>query len=300
MTLPARTTCHALLGIAAVLAACAPRVEEDAHAGHDHSHDSEHDEDAPRHYVRFLHDGEPSYGMLEAEENAVVPITGDLFGEHGMAAEHVDLDGLELLPPTDPSKVIAVGLNYLSHLGEREPAAEPGLFAKYPSSLVADGDDIVIPAGAANVHFEGEMVLVIGATCKDVTPEHAMYCVFGVTAGNDISERDWQASDLQWLRAKGADTFGPVGPSIAVGLDPDNLLLETRVNGETVQSERTSDLIFDVPTMISYISRYFTLEPGDLIYTGTPGTTSALAPGDVVEVELEGVGVLTNTVSAGG
>ena len=194
-----------------------------------------------------------------------------------MADVHLDLDAVKLLPPTDPGKVIAVGLNYLSHLGGREPAAEPGLFAKYPSSLVGDGDDIVVPPGSTDLHFEGEMVLVIGATCKDATPEHALFCVFGVTAGNDVSERGWQASDLQWLRAKGADTFGPVGPAMVVGLDPDDLLLQTRVNGETVQSERTSDLIFDVATMVSYISRYFTLEPGDLIFTGTPGTTSALS-----------------------
>jgi 2-keto-4-pentenoate hydratase/2-oxohepta-3-ene-1,7-dioic acid hydratase in catechol pathway len=123
-----------------------------------------------------------------------------------------------------------------------------------------------------------------------------MQCVFGVTAGNDVSERNWQGQDLQWFRAKASDTFGPVGPVIATGLDPDNLLVQTRVNGETRQSERTSDLIFDTREIVSYISRYITLEAGDLIFTGTPQATRAMQPGDVVEVEVEGVGVLRNAV----
>ena len=120
--------------------------------------------------------------------------------------------------------------------------------------------------------------------------------VFGITAGNDVSERDWQGSDLQWLRAKASDSFGPVGPTIARGVDPDNVLVETRVNGEVRQHERTADLIFGTAAIVSYVSRYVTLEPGDLIFTGTPGSTQALDDGDVVEVEVEGVGVLRNTV----
>jgi 2-keto-4-pentenoate hydratase/2-oxohepta-3-ene-1,7-dioic acid hydratase in catechol pathway len=123
-----------------------------------------------------------------------------------------------------------------------------------------------------------------------------MACVFGITAGNDISERDWQANDLQWLRAKGSDTFGPVGPTIARGMNPDDVLVETRVNGEVRQHERTSDLIFGTARIVSYISRYVTLEAGDLIFSGTPGSTQAMQDGDVVEVEVEGVGILRNTV----
>ena len=140
------------------------------------------------------------------------------------------------------------------------------------------------------------MVLVIGKTCSNVTEAEALACVFGITAGNDISERDWQANDLQWLRAKGSDTFGPVGPTIAWGVDPDDVLVETRVNGEVRQHERTSDLIFGTAMIVSYISRYVTLEAGDLIFSGTPGSTQALQDGDVVEVEVEGVGILRNTV----
>jgi 2-keto-4-pentenoate hydratase/2-oxohepta-3-ene-1,7-dioic acid hydratase in catechol pathway len=129
-----------------------------------------------------------------------------------------------------------------------------------------------------------------------VKREDALNYVFGVTIGNDVSERAWQQSDLQWYRAKGADTFGPLGPWIVTGLNYQDVLLETRVNGKTLQSQRTKDLIFDIPYLVSYISQYVTLVPGDVIYSGTPGTTSAMKPGDVVEVEIEGVGVLRNKV----
>jgi 2-keto-4-pentenoate hydratase/2-oxohepta-3-ene-1,7-dioic acid hydratase in catechol pathway len=245
-------------------------------------------------FVRYRQDGIVSYGVLRGEQ--IMEIDGDLFGQHRPTDRWVDLAGVELLVPTPARKVIAVGLNYRSHLGDREPAAYPGLFAKYPTSLVATGQDIAAPPGAGNLHYEGEMVLVIGKTCSDVTEAEAMDCVFGITAGNDVSERDWQADDLQWLRAKASDSFGPVGPTIARGVDPDDVLVETRVNGEVRQHERTADLIFGTAAIVSYVSRYVTLEAGDLIFTGTPGTTRALSGGDVVEVEVEGVGVLRNTV----
>ena len=137
---------------------------------------------------------------------------------------------------------------------------------------------------------------MIGKRAKNVSVAAAPQHVFGVTAGNDVSERDWQKNDLQWFRAKAADTFGPLGPVIVKGLNYGDLLLQTRVNGEVLQSQRTKDLLFDVPTLVSYISKYVTLEPGDLIYTGTPGSTKAMKPGDVVEIEIEGVGVLRNRV----
>ncbi len=152
------------------------------------------------------------------------------------------------------------------------------------------------PADASNVHFEGELVIVIGKTATKVKREDALNYIFGVTIGNDVSERAWQREDLQWYRAKGADTFGPLGPWIVTGLNYQDVLLETRVNGKTLQSQRTKDLIFDIPYLVSYISQYVTLVPGDVIYSGTPGTTSAMKPGDVVEVEIEGLGVLRNKV----
>ena len=141
-----------------------------------------------------------------------------------------------------------------------------------------------------------EMVLVIGKECARVSEAEAPGCIFGITAGNDVSERDWQSADLQWFRAKASDTFGPVGPAIAVGLNPDDVLVETRLNGEVRQHQRTTDLIFNTSEIVSYVSRYVTLRPGDLIFTGTPGSTKAMENGDVVEVEVEGVGVLRNTV----
>jgi 2-keto-4-pentenoate hydratase/2-oxohepta-3-ene-1,7-dioic acid hydratase in catechol pathway len=137
---------------------------------------------------------------------------------------------------------------------------------------------------------------VIGKRAKNVAREDAKSYVFGVTVGNDVSERDWQRADLQWFRAKASDTFGPLGPAVVAGLNYDNLLLQTRLNGEVVQSQRTEDLIFNVAYIVSYVSRYVTLVPGDIIYTGTPGTTRQIKSGDVVEVELEGVGVLRNKV----
>ena len=140
------------------------------------------------------------------------------------------------------------------------------------------------------------MVVVIGKRARLVQPGTSSDYVFGVTAGNDVSERRWQATDLQWLRAKSSDTFGPLGPAIVRGLGYDDLLLQTRVNGEVRQSQRTGDLLFDVDTLVCYITQVITLEPGDLIFTGTPGTTQGMKPGDVVEIELEGVGVLRNRV----
>ncbi len=245
-------------------------------------------------FVRYTHEEREAYGILEGE--TIHELDGAPFGAPRRTGAAVAPAAVRLLAPCTPSKVIAVGLNYQSHLGEREPAAYPGLFAKYPTSIIGPEQPIVMPPDAANLHYEGEMVIVIGREASRVSREEAPQYVFGVTAGNDVSERDWQRADLQWLRAKASDGFGPVGPVIARSLDYDDLLLETRVNGEVRQRERTRDLIFDVATIVSYVSRYVTLLPGDLIFTGTPGTTRAMAPGDVVEVELEGVGVLRNTV----
>jgi len=182
--------------------------------------------------------------------------------------------------------------------GQRAAATYPGLFAKLPTTIIGPEEAIVFPPDAKNVHFEGEMVVVIGKRAHDVPEADAKQYVFGVTAGNDVSERDWQKADLQWFRAKGTDTFGPLGPVITTGLNYDDLLVQTRLNGEVKQRQRTTDLIFSVAAIVSYVSRYVTLMPGDVIYTGTPGTTSAMKPGDVVEVEVEGVGVLRNRVTA--
>lgn len=215
------------------------------------------------------------------------------------SGEAVPLAAVRPLAPSVPGKVLAVGRNYRSHLGDRDVPAEPGLFTKLPTSIIGPGEDIVLPPGASEVHAEGEMVVVIGRTARRVAPERAGECVFGVTAGNDVSERRWQREDLQWLRAKGSDTFGPIGPVLTTGLDPGDLALETRIDGERVQSASTRELIFPVEEIVAWASRYVTLEPGDVIFTGTPGRTGSLAPGSRVEVELEGVGVLENRVRTG-
>ncbi len=245
-------------------------------------------------YVRFSAAGTTAFGLLEGE--TIRELAGAPWDGARPTGRTRRLADVTLLAPVTPGKVIAVGLNFRSHLGTRAPAAEPGLFAKYPSSVVGPEAEIRYPADATNLHYEGEMVIVIGRRARHVTREEAPAYIFGVTAGNDVSERAWQASDLQWFRAKASDTFAPIGPVVVSGLDYNDLLLQTRLNGEVVQSERTKDLIFDVATIVSYLSRYLTLEPGDVIFTGTPQTTRAMKPGDVVEIEVEGVGVLRNRV----
>lgn len=247
-------------------------------------------------FVRFSANGATSYGTLEGE--VIRQLSGGLFDPPKATGKTFKLAEVKLLAPCEPRKVIAVGLNYKSHLGERPSATYPGLFAKMPTSIVGPGDDIVLPEDAKNAHYEGELVVVIGRRAKNVTAADAPNYVFGVTAGNDVSEREWQKADLQWFRAKASDTFGPLGPVIVQGLNYGDLLLQTRLNGEVVQSQRTKDLIFDVPTIVSYVSKFVTLEPGDVIYTGTPGTTRRMSPGDTVEIEIEGVGILRNKVRA--
>jgi len=195
--------------------------------------------------------------------------------------------------------------NYRSHLDSAQVPPKyriPQVFFKSPSCLIGHGEPIVIPKDAKDVHYEAEMVIVIGKKARQVPKAQALEHVFGVTCGNDVSERVWQndeqAKDIQWWRAKGSDTFGPVGPCVATGLDLGNLQLRLRLNGQVKQEDRTSHLIHGVADLVSFISQYVTLQPGDLIFTGTPGTTSALKPGDVVEVEMDGVGVLRNPVVA--
>ena len=249
-------------------------------------------------YVRYEHQGSEAYGILEGE--TIHELEGAPFEAVRRTGVTRQLSAVSLLPPTAPEKVIAVGFNYKSHLGDTPEAEYPGIFSKFPTSLIPHGDVITYYDDASNLHYEGEMVLIIGKTARNVSEADARDHIFAVAPGNDVSERVWQQNDLQWFRAKGADTFGPVGPVMAGGVDYDDLLLETRVNGEEKQSQRTSDLIFDTAAIVSYVSRYVTLEPGDMIFTGTPGTTSAMQPGDVVEVELEGVGVLRNTIGRKG
>jgi 2-keto-4-pentenoate hydratase/2-oxohepta-3-ene-1,7-dioic acid hydratase in catechol pathway len=199
-----------------------------------------------------------------------------------------------------PSKVIGIGVNYRAHaleMGKGLPD-EPLVFLKPPSAIIADGTPIQRPAGYTRVDYEGELGVVIGKRAIRVSRSTALDYIEGFTCVNDVTVRDLQAKDGQWARAKGFDTFCPVGPRVVAGLDPSRLRITTRVNGVIKQDSSTSDLIFDVPALVAFCSAHMTLEPGDLISTGTPAGVGNLAVGDVVEVEIEGIGVLRNPVVA--
>jgi 2-keto-4-pentenoate hydratase/2-oxohepta-3-ene-1,7-dioic acid hydratase in catechol pathway len=199
-----------------------------------------------------------------------------------------------------PTKIIGIGQNYRAHAAEMGKGIpeEPLMFLKPLSAVIVDGAAIERPAGYERVDFEGELGVVIGKRARRVSREQALDYVEGYTIVNDVTVRDLQKKDGQWTRAKGFDTFCPIGPRVVPGLDPSKLHLTTRVNGVVKQDSPTSDLIFDVPTLISFVSQHMTLEPGDIISTGTPSGVGNLNPGDVVEIEISGIGVLRNPVTA--
>lgn len=208
------------------------------------------------------------------------------------------LEGAPLLVPCVPSKIVGVGTNYRAHaveMGKHLPH-EPLLFLKPPSALTAPEAPIVRPPGYERTDFEGELGVVIGRRARHVTAAAALDYVFGYTVVNDVTVRDLQKKDIQFTRAKGFDSFCPVGPCLAVGLDPRDLGLRTRQNGALKQSSSTSDLIFSVAELIAFISGVMTLEPGDLITTGTPSGVGPIAPGDSIEIEIDGIGTLRNPV----
>ena len=248
-------------------------------------------------YIRYQFDSAVSYGILDGE--TVREIQGDLLGGRAETGVTRSLSQVRLLHPCEPGKILAVGLNYKSHLGGRPQPASPEMFYKPVSALQDPDGPIIVPRDSIDLHYEGELVLVIGKRVRNASRDDARDAILGVTCGNDVSERNWQhgqGKDLQWWRAKGCDTFAPLGPAVVTGMDYGNLQLQTRLNGEVVQKQTTADLIFDGPAIVSWVSGWVTLMPGDIIYTGTPGSTRKLSPGDVVEVEIEGIGVLRNTV----
>ncbi len=202
--------------------------------------------------------------------------------------------------PPFPSKIVAVGKNYREHaaeFGSTAPEDEPMLFLKAPSSLVFGEGDIVLPPESQRVDYEGELALVVGRKIKNWPRERWLEALVGVCCANDVTARDLQKKDKQFARSKSFDTFCPVGPAIVAGLDPSDLAIASRVNGSVRQSARTSGMVFSPAFLLAYVSRMMTLFPGDLILTGTPAGVGPLAPGDVVEVEIEGVGILSNRVS---
>ncbi len=256
-----------------------------------------------KHYVRYRQGNQTRNGELEGE--LIYPIAGSMFGNRRRQGRKVALSDVKLLYPVVSPKVFAVGLNYKSHLGSNPEPRNPEIFYKPTTSLQNPGDPIIIPPGSKDLHYEAEFVIVMSRRAKSVSEKEAPDYILGYSCGNDVSERNWQGGsidnqpDLQWWRGKGCDTFGPMGPSIVVGLD-DYLQsqITLRLNGEVKQQQLIGDLLFKPPQIVSFISQYVTLEPGDAIFTGTPGSTSAMKAGDVCEVEVSGIGVLSNPVQA--
>ena len=262
-------------------------------------------------YCRFQRDGQAGYGLVESvggqEEitrlflQAPQTSAGDVEGLPSRRMDHIPLAQASLLPPVEPSKIICVGRNYRAHvaaLGHVVPAG-PLLFFKPPSSLLAPGGTILRPQISERTDFEGELGVVIARQChKLADSEDVRPYILGYTCANDFSARDLQNKDSQWIRAKGFDTFCPAGPLVADGLDPwAGVLVETRVNGQLRQPGNTRDFFFTLDALLRYISRIIPLTPGDLILTGTPPGVGPASAGDVVEVSIEGIGVLRNPVA---
>ena len=247
-------------------------------------------------FVRFRKDDCCSYGLLEGD--LVKKIEGDIFGDFKITECCYDIADVEILIPCQPSKIVCVGLNYRAHAQEVNLALpeEPVIFLKPPSAALPHKGTIVRPAMSGRVDYEGEVGIVIGKMAKNVKPEEAYSYIFGATCFNDVTARDLQSKDGQWTRAKSFDTFAPFGPCIATGLNYDNLSIELLLNGEVKQKSNTSDLIFNISQIVSFISQVMVLMPGDVIATGTPSGIGPMNSGDTVQVKVEGVGVLENYV----
>ncbi|MFZ5852554.1 MAG: fumarylacetoacetate hydrolase family protein [Actinomycetota bacterium] len=256
--------------------------------------------------ARFTLGEEPAYGVVEGDPGAEVlaVVDGDaLYRGVSFTGERHPLAAARLLAPVIPrSKVVCVGRNYAEHAAElgNEVPAEPLLFLKPNTAVVGPGDAIVYPPQSREVHFEGELAVVIGRLCRDVPPERVGDVVFGYTCANDVTARDLQRRDGQWARAKGFDTFCPLGPWVETNLDVSDLAVTTTLNGELRQAGRTSALVHDVASLVAYVSAAMTLLPGDVLLTGTPAGVGAMEVGDEVSVTVEGIGTLTNRVVSRG
>ena len=240
----------------------------------------------------------PKYGWLL--DDRVGEISGNPFGRYRRNEAQTPLADVRLIPPCEPSKIVCVGRNYVEHareLGNEVPKV-PLIFMKPPSSIIANGGTILLPPQSAQVEHEAELVVVVGKRGRNVTTEDARKYIFGYTVGNDVTARDLQKADGQWTRAKGFDTFCPFGPWIDTEFDPADAVITCRVNGQMRQMASTRDMVFNVGVLIAYVSSVMTLEPGDLIFTGTPAGVGELKNGDRVEVEIEGLGSLSNTVKS--
>jgi 2-keto-4-pentenoate hydratase/2-oxohepta-3-ene-1,7-dioic acid hydratase in catechol pathway len=249
--------------------------------------------------VRYRSDSEILTGVLDGD--TVRQARGDMFDRLAIGPVAGSLEDIEIVAPVVPGKLIAIGLNYRDHIEQdtqMEVPENPIIFLKPPSAIIGPDAPIILPDGPEKIDAEAELCIVIGKRCRNVKAADAASVILGYTCGNDVSARDYQYRDGQWVRAKGFDTFAPLGPAIVTDVDPSSLAVSSRVNGEQRQSSSTSYLLFDVPALVEFISGVMTLEPGDVIMTGTPAGPPKLSPGDVCEIEIEGLGVLRNPVEA--
>ena len=237
-------------------------------------------------------------GILE--DGQIHELPGDVFGPYDRTGRTVSLDSVTLMSPVRPSKVVAVGLNYRDHAEEfgHEIPSEPMIFMKPSTSVIGPLEPIIMPAISHRVDYEAELAVVIGRQAKGVTKEEAADYILGYTCLNDVTARDLQGRDGQWTRAKGFDTFCPLGPVIVTDLDPSDLGVSSWLNGEIKQSSRTSNLVFNVSVLVEHITTVMTLMPGDVIATGTPSGVGPVQDGDTVEIRIEGLGSLVNPVKA--
>jgi len=247
-------------------------------------------------FVRFHYNNKISYGLLENETIRI--IEGNPFSGYKPTGKEIPMNSVRLLAPCEPSKIVAVGVNYLDHAAEfkKELPKEPLLFLK-PSTAVLDPlEPIRLPSRSRRVDYEAELAVVIRKRTSNIAPEEAPEFILGYTCINDVTARDLQKEDGQWTRAKGFDTFAPLGPWIVTGINLDNLKIESYLNGERRQSASTAQLIFKVPALVSFISQVMTLLPGDVIATGTPAGVGPMKSGDRIEVVIDGIGRLANPV----
>jgi 2-keto-4-pentenoate hydratase/2-oxohepta-3-ene-1,7-dioic acid hydratase in catechol pathway len=255
--------------------------------------------------ARFSVDDEPKYGVVETDDpeglvGTVNVLDSDpLYRSAQFTGEKLQLADVRLLAPVIPrSKVVCVGRNYAAHAEElgNDVPEQPLIFLKPNTSVIGPRDGIVYPEQTNDLHFEGELAIVIGRIVRDLPKERVNEAIFGYTIANDVTARDLQKSDGQWARAKGYDTFCPLGPWISTELDVSDLRVSTELNGEPKQDGRTSQFIFDIPEVLAYITSFTTLLPGDVVLTGTPAGVGPMLPGDEVSVSVEGIGTLTNKV----
>lgn len=257
-------------------------------------------------WCRFEQDGRASFGVVEGD--TVIAVEGDPFSSHEKTATRYLLQDIKLLVPVVPPTFYAIGSNYRTHVIERSKAKgfkepkfydRPRVGYRANSALIGSGEDIVKPKDSGlRFEYEGELVAVIGRRCRNVSPQEANDCIFGWTIGNDITERDWQKNDPTNLRGKNADTFKPMGPWIATGIDPRDMTTNVRLNGETIHTFPTGNMLFSAGEVISDISRTNTLSPGDVVWLGTDELPRSIEPGDTIEIEISGIGVLRNRVVA--